>query len=271
MKYQHNKHQILILLFLCIVLIGAIVFSIGTEKNFKGFLHHNVRQDGTVQDAPLTRVLGVPGGIDYTEVPLQVYRCKIIAVDRVYENEPIEVGAYPVWMTYFRVHITYNYTTEEVLDHYVTAYYTGTDRYVEYGTALPQIGEEFILGENNLRIMKTFGLHHLYRILDIDGKEYALPYSIATEYLEGGMTPPEEYRWFYTKEHDREILSYLEENQIRNIENDRLFTVEELTTQLVEIQRNRNEALKNGSFVWDPEHNYNDRPYRIWIPYEEKG
>ncbi len=159
------------------------------------------------------------------------------------------------------------------MDEYGTSFYAGTTSHIHYGNVLPQVGEEFILAENNTEIFPTFGLGQAYRIIEIEDVEYALPYCIVTEnFFEHGTLPPAEYRTVYTEDHDKAIVAYLEKHGIRNPEVKEIFLLEDIVPQLIALQADRNREIIEGTFVYDP-NAIRERPeYTSIIPYDyEKG
>lgn len=244
----------------------------GENIPFEGFRAYS-HIEGSILYDPLTMKLQVPGAVDYTSVPLYVYRAKIEKITKVLENEKVEeTNAVPTYLTYFQLHITYNYTVDEEMDEHVVAYYRGTATHVLYGDVLPKVGEEFILAENNVEIMDTFGMHMVYRILKFDDEEYALPYYILTEnILEHGIEPPEAYKTVYTAEHDKAIVEYLQNNGIVNPAVNQIFKLDDLIPQLIEIQSARNAKILAGTFVYDPDRVSDKTKYTSIIPYDYTG
>ena len=248
-----------------------ILLIAGCKPSFQGFTSFAPDpNDTSILSDPLTIKLSVPGAVDYTSVPLYVYRVKVETVTDVLENEKAESrNSVPVYLTYYRIHFLYNYSTNEMMDEYGVSFYRGTSTHCPYGDVLPQIGEEFILAENNTAILKTFGLGLIYRIVEIDREEYAIPYCMVTEnFFDHGVTPPEQYSSVYTKEHDRSIINYLRRNRIKNPIVKEIFKLDQLIPQLIALQAERNEEIIAGTFVYDPEA-VRERPeYTSIIPYQ---
>ena len=224
-----------------------ILLIAGCKPSFQGFTSFAPDpNDTSILSDPLTIKLSVPGAVDYTSVPLYVYRVKVEAVTDVLENEKAESrNSVPVYLTYYRIHFLYNYSTNEMMDEYGVSFYRGTSTHCPYGDVLPQIGEEFILAENNI------------------------PYCMVTEnFFDHGVTPPEQYSSVYTKEHDRSIINYLRRNRIKNPTVKEIFKLDQLIPQLIALQAERNEEIIAGTFVYDPEA-VRERPeYTSIIPYQ---
>lgn len=225
--------------------------SSGSSSGFSGFIpiEEGIKTIPELEYLldPLTIELKVPGDVDYTKVPLYVYLAEVAEVTSVLNNEPIAAeNAKPNYLTFYNLHITYNYTTEEEVDLYIETYYRGTEQKIAYGDILPQEGERFILAENNVEIMETFGMGQIYRIIDVDGEEYALPYKIMTELcFENGVTPPKEYGTVYTKEHEDEIMAYLRKNDIANPKVKMIYKLTDFIPQLIDLQSEIEEWKKS--------------------------
>lgn len=258
--------------FIRILVLSVLLLQIaGCKPAFEGFLAFAPDpNDTSILSDPLTIKLSVPGAVDYTSVPLYVYRVRIESITDTLENEKVaKKNSVPVYLTYYKVHFLYNYSTNEQMDEYGASFYRGTSTHCPYGDVLPQIGEEFILAENNISIFNTFGMGLVYRIIEIDSEEYAIPYCIVTEnFFDNGVTPPDEYSTVYTKEHDKPVLEYLQRNKIKNPSVKEIFKLDQLVPQLIALQADRNEEIIAGTFVYNPDE-VRERPeYTSIIPYQ---
>ena len=112
---------------------------------------------------PLTKRVRLPGGNDYSNFIFSIYRADIAAIAET--KDVMGTDSYidtPVHLTYFTLHITYDYTNDVKIDRYVKSFVKGTESYQKYGNPLPQIGDTVILGEMCLDIASSYGMSVFY-------------------------------------------------------------------------------------------------------------
>ena len=254
----------LILILICLLSFSSCV-SKGDFVDFFPDSYFYLHADDMYGD-PLTIRLTVPGQNDYTEWPFYVYRAEIVAVSET--KDVMGTDSYidiPVHITYFTLHVTYNYSTNETVDRYVTSFLQGTEAYQKYGLPLPKIGDTLILSEINLDIAHTYGINaYFYVMPGEEDIEYCYSYYIDTSCFTGGIELVGEERHVYKKGRDDDVIKYLKENNIRMPEMTYKFKLEDLVPQLIELNRPRNEALENGTF----KEYYEERKMFKWIEYD---
>ena len=207
-----------------LLLMLTVLCSCSTAPKFQGFLPHEY--DAVPTTSPLADPLCIhkqyPGKQYHVNMPYYVYRAEVISVESTQDGVVNEMWMRPYYSTTFQIHVTYNYTTGEELNCYLSSMYNGTDEYQRYNWVLPNVGDELLIVEDNIEIMDMI-LNH-YRIIEVDGQEYCLPNNIVTEgVFEGGVAPPDEYKYTYTAEHDPNVLEYLRKKRYRKPESDRNF------------------------------------------------
>lgn len=252
-----------------LLLMLTVLCSCSASTKFQGFLpqEFDAVPTGSPTSDPLCIFKENPGKQYHMNYPYYVYRAEIVGIASREEGVIKASWMRPYYSTTFSIHITYNYTTEEEMDIYLTSMYNGTDEYQRYNMVLPNIGDEILIVENNIEIMEMI-LNH-YRIIEVDGQEYCLPNNIVTEgVFEGGVAPPDEYKYTYTKEHDPEVLDYLRENDIVNPKVTEIFPLDVLVPQLIARETARNEAVLAGEFVYDDNNDWGKAHVQVIYPYD---
>lgn len=252
-------------------LIIILCFVSCTEKTtFQGFFYDDfdaVPPDPNAPCAdPLTIVKQNPGKQYHTKYAYYVYRGTVISEVSREEGVVQEAWMRPYYSTTFKIHLTYNYTAGEEMDLYRDGFRRGTDEYQLYGDVIPNIGDELLIVETNI---DDFSILNHYRIIEWNGDEYCLPINIVTETVfEGGITPPDEYKYTYTTEHDPEILAYLKKNNIANPKVSEIFQLDVLVPQLIAREDARNEAILSGTFVYDRSNTWGMAEVQVIFPYD---